>query len=107
MVSPCRRQGACQEGRRQPDGILARGPERQADDVCDSEGEGFDRLPPELLVLTPGMHRYQGNEREPYFPRPVILDIDMTIPLLNLDISQGQLEEKSVYYDVGLVRDQG
>lgn len=40
----------------------------------------------------------QGNEREPYFPRPVILDVDMTIPLLNLDISQGQLEEKLVDY---------
>lgn len=43
-----------------------------------------------------GSFFFQGNEREPYFPRPVILDIDITMPLLNMDISQGQLEEKCV-----------
>lgn len=36
----------------------------------------------------------QGTEKAPYFPRPLISDLDINMPLLNMANSAGQLEEK-------------
>lgn len=35
----------------------------------------------------------KGSEQHPYFPRPLISELDIKIPLLGLDSQQGQLEE--------------
>lgn len=40
-----------------------------------------------------GAHQ-QGNEKEPWFPRPLIQELDMHMPLLNMDNQQGKLEER-------------
>lgn len=45
------------------------------------------------LCLQFQAHR-QGNEKEPWFPRPLIQELDMQMPLLNLDNQQGKLEER-------------
>jgi len=42
------------------------------------------------------MPTVQGNEKEPWFPRPLIQDLEMHMPLLNMDNQQGKLEEKFV-----------
>lgn len=36
----------------------------------------------------------KGNEKEPWFPRPLIQELDMHMPLLNMDNQQGKLEER-------------
>lgn len=36
----------------------------------------------------------KGKETSPYFPRPLISDLDINMPLLNMSNSAGQLEEK-------------
>ena len=37
---------------------------------------------------------FQGHQKEPWFPRPLIQDLEMHMPLLNMDNQQGKLEEK-------------
>ncbi len=36
----------------------------------------------------------QGSEREPGFPRPIVFELDMYMPLLRMNETPGQLEEK-------------
>ncbi|GAA5895023.1 chromatin-binding protein CTF4 [Sporobolomyces salmoneus] len=36
----------------------------------------------------------KGEEKYPHFPTPLMQELDLQFPLLNLDITQGQLEEK-------------
>lgn len=36
----------------------------------------------------------QGREAYPGFPRPLIQELELQIPLLNLNIPQGQMEER-------------
>lgn len=43
-----------------------------------------------LLWLT----RCQGSDKEPWFPRPLIQELDMRMPLLNMDNQHGKLEER-------------
>ncbi|WWC59498.1 uncharacterized protein I303_102054 [Kwoniella dejecticola CBS 10117] len=38
----------------------------------------------------------KGSEKEPWFPRPLIQEIEMHMPLLNMDNQQGKLEESLV-----------
>ncbi|WWD07638.1 hypothetical protein V865_005739 [Kwoniella europaea PYCC6329] len=38
----------------------------------------------------------KGSEKEPWFPRPLIQEVEMHMPLLNLDNQQGKLEESLV-----------
>ncbi|OCF45863.1 chromosome transmission fidelity protein 4 [Kwoniella heveanensis CBS 569] len=38
----------------------------------------------------------KGTEREPWFPRPLIQEVEMHMPLLNMDNQQGKLEESLV-----------
>lgn len=38
----------------------------------------------------------QGAEKEPWFPRPLIQQLDMHMPLLHMDNQQGKLEERFV-----------
>lgn len=40
------------------------------------------------------VRRAQGEEQFPGFPKPLIQELDLQMPLLNLESSQGQLEEK-------------
>ncbi|EIW71228.1 hypothetical protein TREMEDRAFT_28047 [Tremella mesenterica DSM 1558] len=36
----------------------------------------------------------KGNEKEPWFPRPLIQEIELQMPLLGMDNQQGRLEER-------------
>ncbi|BGP21985.1 chromosome segregation protein [Rhodotorula toruloides] len=36
----------------------------------------------------------KGGEKEPHFPTPLLQEFDLQVPLLNLDVPQGQLAEK-------------
>ncbi|SCV67357.1 BQ2448_6003 [Microbotryum intermedium] len=36
----------------------------------------------------------KGEESQPHFPTPLIQELDLQLPLLRLDVQQGQLEEK-------------
>jgi len=47
-----------------------------------------------LLPFNAPLFASQGTERNPYFPRPLISDLDINMPLLNMANSAGQLEEK-------------
>nr|XP_019008454.1 chromosome transmission fidelity protein 4 [Kwoniella pini CBS 10737]OCF47235.1 chromosome transmission fidelity protein 4 [Kwoniella pini CBS 10737] len=38
----------------------------------------------------------KGSEKEPWFPRPLIQEVEMHMPLLNMDNQQGKLEESLV-----------
>ncbi|ORY30355.1 hypothetical protein BCR39DRAFT_529347 [Naematelia encephala] len=44
----------------------------------------------------------KGNEKEPWFPRPLIQELEMRMPLLNMDNQQGKLEESMVRGEVAL-----
>jgi chromosome transmission fidelity protein 4 len=34
------------------------------------------------------------SDKEPWFPRPLIQELDMRMPLLNMDNQHGKLEER-------------
>jgi chromosome transmission fidelity protein 4 len=36
----------------------------------------------------------QGSEKEPGFPRPIVQELDVSMPLLNMSNQQGKLEER-------------
>ncbi|GAA5971259.1 hypothetical protein JCM11641_008285 [Rhodosporidiobolus odoratus] len=36
----------------------------------------------------------KGGETHPHFPTPLLQELDLQVPMLNLDVPQGQLEEK-------------
>ena len=38
----------------------------------------------------------KGSEKEPWFPRPLVQELEMQMPLLNMDNQQGKLEERCV-----------
>nr|XP_031860604.1 uncharacterized protein CI109_003935 [Kwoniella shandongensis]KAA5527676.1 hypothetical protein CI109_003935 [Kwoniella shandongensis] len=38
----------------------------------------------------------KGSEKEPWFPRPLIQEVEMHMPMLNIDNQQGKLEESLV-----------
>ncbi|KAK8847432.1 hypothetical protein IAR55_005290 [Kwoniella newhampshirensis] len=38
----------------------------------------------------------KGSEKEPWFPRPLIQEVEMHMPMLNMDNQQGKLEESLV-----------
>lgn len=35
----------------------------------------------------------KGKEREPWFPRPLLSDVELHVPVLGLDSQTGKLEE--------------
>ncbi|KAF8520383.1 hypothetical protein BU17DRAFT_88972 [Hysterangium stoloniferum] len=49
----------------------------------------------------------QGREIHPGFPRPLIQEIEVQMPLLNLDVPQGQMEERLLREElhIGFLRD--
>lgn len=44
----------------------------------------------------------KGAASEPYFPRPIVMEVDIQLPLLNMDVAQGQMEEKLLRQDLQL-----
>lgn len=36
----------------------------------------------------------KGTEKEPWFPKPLVQELEMQMPLLNMDNQQGKLEER-------------
>ncbi|KAK4685805.1 chromosome transmission fidelity protein 4, partial [Tremellales sp. Uapishka_1] len=44
----------------------------------------------------------KGSDKEPWFPRPLIQELDMHMPLLNMDNQQGKLEESLVRGEIHL-----
>ncbi|GAA5978941.1 hypothetical protein JCM5350_004184 [Sporobolomyces pararoseus] len=58
------------------------------------EGKQEDYWPVGLNSTVAHVIILKGEEKHPHFPTPLMQELDLQFPLLHLDISRGQLEEK-------------
>jgi chromosome transmission fidelity protein 4 len=57
--------------------------------LCDPESESAGKS----YWVQADLDTHQGSDKEPWFPRPLIQQVELQMPLLNLDNPQGKLEE--------------